>query len=1478
MLSSTISSGDSNRISSEDSAGALSRCLFLYLDKLLATGSKKTLSQEDLGAPSLIDRSSTLYSSFVVQWDLEMKKPRRKQSLWSVLIRIAGLRRYLTALSLYGLYVASIFGPVLILNALVKYFEGTENLTTSELWILVLLLLFIPCIGSICSAQYTVIMAHMGVQFRNVLVAVLFRKCLVLSPEAHHRYSTGKIVNMFSNDTGQLQKLMYQLGILIFAPIQIAVCLALIYLRVGNATWVGVGFMLALMPINVFIVGSVKKIRKLKLNLTDSRVKLLNEIFSGIRVIKFYAWEDSLQLKVDHIRKEELSYLEKLAYMVVLRFTAIALSAPVMLPILVFYAYIRMGNQLDAATAFTTLTLFYRLRQPFTMVPTALTQYSQALVSLKRMSEFLTAGELQKYVIDHSSPDPEPKMDSPTAKDVDVNHSPIIIEHSSTKPEGVIASDVDRHDPLATGQVTGDQNLQQQLCVEDGQEVVVRLQGASLGWQSLDLREPTALASNQSFRKSDGMYSLEAGKDKLRDTSLSIDKLVMPKVACETDIGSTDEPAFFDNPMASRERANGDSNGKNNVAHELESGGTNEAEDHHKNVENPVHSTIPLPAPSASSSGSVGSSVNANGDHTNAEHSDRSIATPSGAEARDANLQTRHSLRMGRVPLIAVGMLTERRNSVRRRHDEKTKSMKDMNNITTTSSDLSTRADEFENELESNTTNQQLFINRSLQTLVNLDLVIKKGQLVAVVGPVGSGKSSLLNSLLGELHLHSGSVMVRGQVAYCDQRPWMLNATVKDNILFGLPYNSSKFYAAMHSAALDEDMLILPGGVKTQLGERGVNLSGGQKARVALARAVYRDADVYLLDDPLSAVDAHVGQYIFEKCIVRDLAGKTRILVTHHVHLLKQCDLVVVLEGGHIKASGTFAELQHANVDIEAYVHHLTEKEEAEMAEAIQQQKEQEQRALESATTNRVEDMASPCAETSNSTDVSVGRQDSRSYPPAPACIREAIRKKSRISFWRGRRDSDVRSSEIMTEEERYEGSVKTDTYLFYVNAGGMWLYVFIFVAMCVSKALDLGSSFWLSYWSAVTVRRSKEGSPLSSADSLEYLNIYALISMLCVGALMTRSLLLVLHRIGTSARLHHELLSSVLIAPISFFDMTPIGRILNRFSSDMIAVDEDLTQSISQLLYSAFQVIGSLIAIAAATQGTFLALLCPLCLLYYRIQKYYRKSSTEIQRLMNISLSPIYADFSQALVGLSTIRAYRLTDQFINHMEASVDKNTTSAVMSQLVSQWLAIRLDLISAVVSFFIAALGAAAGSEFLPAGYLGLALAFALDLSVNLKMTVKLYSTAEMQMNSVERIKHYTKGLEREGWVSEGQAPPPAEWPSAGAIVAKDVSLSYGKSPPVLHDISLSILSGEKIGIVGRSGAGKSSVLSALFRMVELSSGSICIDGVDCSKIPIKLLRSRIGIIPQESVMFSASLRFNIDPFNRCGMGYADYRLV
>ncbi|XP_054165162.1 multidrug resistance-associated protein 1-like [Oppia nitens] len=646
--------------------------------------------------------------------------------------------------------------------------------------------------------------------------------------------------------------------------------------------------------------------------------------------------------------------------------------------------------------------------------------------------------------------------------------------------------------------------------------------------------------------------------------------------------------------------------------------------------------------------------------------------------------------------------------------------------------------------------------NSATFSLNNINLKIHEKQFVAVVGSVGSGKSSLLAALFGEMKLQSGTVSYgRGKgsnkIAYVPQQAWIQNASLKDNILFGKPLDTGLYKRVVRGCALEQDLRQLSAGDQTEIGEKGINLSGGQKQRVSLARAVYSDADLYLLDDPLSAVDSHVGKHLMQEVLdsrTGILKNKTRILVTNQLFVLPNVDLIVVLNDGNITAIGSYDYLMNEN---------------KEFYDLVKQ--------------------------------YSVNNENN------------------------------------------------DNVYLKYAKQMSIMLSTLTIVFLIISAAVTIGINFWLKTWS----QQQQHSTTGVHHTNGYYLAILAALTSGQILTLFVGRFALVFGSLLASTRMHDRLLWSVMRSPMKFFDTTPLGRIVNRFSKDIDTIDTVTAFTLGYVLYLSLVCLSGIIVVSIPVP----LFMIPVVVLII---------------LESITRSPIIAYFSETLNGLPSIRAYGCSDRFIGHMESLVDTNQRCQYPSVVVNSWLQIRLDCLSSALIFFVALL-IILKRQSLTGGDTGMALSNVTNLSYNLGLIVRMFTQFENSMVSFERIDEYCR-LESEADLTSGQQLPD-NWPTNGCVEFRQYSTRYREGLDlVLNQIDLNIKSGEKIGIVGRTGAGKSSLTLALFRLIESVSGKIVIDGIDISQLGLQQLRSRLTILPQDPVLYTGTIRSNLDPFDKC----------
>ncbi|KAM7524856.1 hypothetical protein LguiA_014758 [Lonicera macranthoides] len=707
-------------------------------------------------------------------------------------------------------------------------------------------------------------------------------------------------------------------------------------------------------------------------------------------------------------------------------------------------------------------------------------------------------------------------------------------------------------------------------------------------------------------------------------------------------------------------------------------------------------------------------------------------------------------------------------------------------------------------------------------TLSNVNLDIPNGSLVAIVGSTGEGKTSLVSAMLGELPAVANTdVAIRGTVAYVPQVSWIFNATVRDNILFGSVFEPTRYEKAIDVTVLQHDLDLLHGGDLTEIGERGVNISGGQKQRVSMARAVYSNSDVYIFDDPLSALDAHVARQVFEKCIKEELRGKTRVLVTNQLHFLSQVDKIILVHEGMVKEEGTFEELSNNGMLFQKLMENA-----GKMEEYVEEGKED------------------------------VGDADPKTSKPVANGLNNGVTKDT------SEKKRKEGKSILIKQEERETGVVSAGVLLRYKNAlGGWWVVMVLLMCYVMTEVLRVVSSTWLSLW-------TDESSPKRYSGGF-YNLIYALLSIGQVLVTLTNSFWLIMSSLYAARRLHDAMLGSILRAPMVFFHTNPLGRIINRFAKDLGDIDRNVAPFVNLFMGQVAQLLSTFVLIGIVSTMSLWAIL-PLLVIFYGAYLYYQSTGREIKRLDSITRSPVYAQFGEALNGLPTIRAYKAYDRMAKINGDSMDNNIRYTLVNMSGNRWLAIRLETLGGLMiwltaTFAVMQNGRAENQQAF-ASTMGLLLSYALNITSLLTAVLRLASLAENSLNAVERVGTYIE-LPSEGpTVIEGSRPPPG-WPSDGSIKFEDVVLRYRPElPPVLHGLSFTISPSDKVGIVGRTGAGKSSMLNALFRIVELERGRILIDGLDISKFGLTDLRKVLGIIPQAPVLFSGTVRFNLDPFN------------
>uniref|UniRef100_A0A8C7QZ85 Cystic fibrosis transmembrane conductance regulator n=1 Tax=Oncorhynchus mykiss TaxID=8022 RepID=A0A8C7QZ85_ONCMY len=1058
------------------SLGTPSACIALWLNPLFRIGYKRRLEEDDMYKVLPEDGSERLGEELQSLWDHEVQKAAkdlRPPKLTKVLIKC-----YWKPYAVLGIFtlieeVIKVIQPV-FLGKLIQYFEKYDPDNMDALYEA-----FGYAAGVCLSTMILAVTHHLyffhvqrtGMKMRVAMCHMIYKKALCLSSVAMGKTTTGQIVNLLSNDVNKFDEVTIFLHFLWVGPLQAAAVLGLLWVEIGPSCLAGMAVLVILMPTQTMFGRLFSKFRSKTAALTDNRIRTMNEVVSGIRIIKMYAWEKPFSALVNEVRRKEISKIMSSSYLRGLNMASFFAASKIIV-FITFTIYVLLGNTISASRVFVTVSLYSAVRLTVTLFfPSAVEKLSETRISVRRIKTFLLLDEIVKS-----------------------NHG---------------------------------------FLQEEKQEPSVEIQDLICYWDKV---------------------------------------------------------------------------------------------------------------------------------------------------------------------------------------------------------------------------NVQLLPPRLLDTLTVLFT------------------SSLLSSILGELPHDKGVLKVKGQLTYASQQPWVFPGTIRSNILFGKELHPQKYEKVLRACALKRDMELLPDGDLTLIGDRGATLSGGQKARVNLARAVYQDADIYLLDDPLSAVDAELGQgwqvcchlrlspcVCMSRCICGILKNKPRILVTHQLQYLQAANQILVLKEGHMVARGTYSELQRSGVDFTS----LLKREE--------------------------EGPQAPGAET-----------ESRS-PRSRTLSQNSV-----VSH-----TSSIRSVKDGTDQ------------------------------------LPVGPAHFQSF---DTVARS--------------------IFTLCLtGATLifgfARSLMMFNVLVKAAQSLHNRMFNSILRTPVRFFDINPIGRVLNRFSKDIGQLDAALPWTFVDFIQIFLQIIG-VIAVAASVIPWILIPLVPLVIVFLFLRRYFLQTSRDVKRLESTTRSPVFSHLSSSLQGLWTIRAFRAEERFQNTFDTYQDLHSESWFLFLVTSRWFAVRLDGMCAVF-VTITAFGCLLLRDQVEAGSVGLALSYAVTLMGMFQWGVRQSAEVENMMTSVERVVEYTELESEAPW--ETQKRPPPEWPSQGLITFDRVSFSYSSDGPVvLKDMKAMFRPKEKVGIVGRTGAGKSSLVSALFRLAE-PEGRIYIDGVLTSEIGLHDLRQKMSIIPQDPVLFTGTMRKNLDPFSQ-----------
>ncbi|NXI95905.1 MRP6 protein, partial [Psophia crepitans] len=712
--------------------------------------------------------------------------------------------------------------------------------------------------------------------------------------------------------------------------------------------------------------------------------------------------------------------------------------------------------------------------------------------------------------------------------------------------------------------------------------------------------------------------------------------------------------------------------------------------------------------------------------------------------------------------------------------------------------------------------------------LRRIDLTVPQGALLAVVGQVGAGKSSLLSALLGELEKTDGCLTMKGTAAYVPQQAWIQNASVEDNILFGKEMDETWFNRVIDACALQPDLESFPAGQKSEIGEKGINISGGQKQRVNLARAVYQKASIYLLDDPLSAVDAHVGQHIFEHVLGPNglLKDKTRVLVTHTTNVLPHVDSIVFLVDGAISEIGSYQELLGRNGAFAEFLHSCVTAEEK---------------------------AGAGCP----AVGATKGTIPSRDGPSQEKLFRATGRETIPIS--QDCTTAAAAGGRLTQGERTRHGRVNSSTYAAYLQATGPPLCVYILLLFTCQQAVSFSRGYWLSLWADDPVHNGTQ------QHTELRVGVFGAVGVVQALVRFTSTAAVLLGGVVASHKLFVQLLRNVVRSPMVFFEQTPIGNLLDRFSRETDAIDSVIPDKLKSLLGFLFNLLEIYLVIIVATPRAAMAVV-PLTALYAVFQHFYVITSCQLRRAEAASRSPVYSHISETFQGSSVIRAYKDQERFILKSNVLVDENQRRCFPGAVADRWLATNLELLGNGIVLF-AALFAAMGRTHLSPGTAGFSIAYALQITGVLNWLVRSWTEIENNIVSVERVREYGRTPKEAPWTLDGKLQDDV-WLTEGRIEFRNYSLRYRPDLELaLKHVTLTINGQEQIGVTGRTGAGKSTLAAGLLRLVEAAGGAILIDGRDIAQLGLHDLRANVTVVPQDPVLFSGSLRMNLDPLHQ-----------
>ena len=1497
-----------------------------WLTPVITLAYRHTVTESDVPALPHAEGAAGVANDFNREWQREIERAVRLRQPPSVVRSL--VRSSIKPFSMIALYEVLLYGATFIspflIDALTSFFERAGNGEPTDASEGLLYALGLALVAQIAAAMAVFKFFYItifGQRMRSMVMMTVFDKSLAIAPSAAAQTTTGEVMNLMGNDAQRLAGVAMVTHMTWISPTVIFVCMMLLWTKIGPTALVSIALMLMLLPMQMLVARLVGKNRRATLVFTDARVKQVNEMLQGVRVIKLYAWEDAVRRTLAAIREKELRFIRNGLLYRMLNLVLLFVW-PALVTYLTTVAYAHLGNdELDSNTIFFILSFLNVARPPITLMPNIMQSFVEFFVAARRVSTYLTRAELpQRPLLPAPARALAPQPTSTASTAITATSAGAgrgAVQYAAAMPapsQATLSASLALVPPYAT-------------------RFAVAMRHAAFSWSRAPLSSdaPPVLA--------DVSLALLPG---------SLTAVVGPVGAGKSSLISA--------------------------------------------ILGEMH-------------------LHASGDWARAAG-----AVPSGLTEQERALWHLAARGEARAPEAAPAVPTQRQRP----------NANVFSSATAAARGAGTGVEREE--------------PCALSPDTGLPLPASFLELPAAAystampppPPLAAGPDGVLlaeRPAAGDLDCSDPRaalqlVCLRGRVGYLAQDPWILHATVRDNITLGLPYSRARFDAVVAAAALAPDFAILQHGADTVIGEQGVNLSGGQKARVAMARLLYRAdlLDVVLLDDPFSAVDMGVGKHMWEKCVLGVLRNKTRLIcLNSHLHFLRQVDAIAVLDtaagrgasapttpvhantqAAHVHdidldlsvdsgaspvagagatnaavglvsdmtrrpvttivAQGTYAELVAADVEFSRFEHHNEDHDPEEQPATgdtdneDDEDNDDDENVLPEPDNTAIAHEIVDVEESEAEIDESESKSDAK--VTSPETVRrsslDAPRERGRAasSEKRGPHHNAAQPQRPkghgapaggrrgkIGEERMVKGDVGLGAYATYFRGGSSFQVMVLKLSVMVVLALLAQSTrmlvdFWVLEWA-----NDSPESPTSAHTLSWWEGTSGIIITSCFAALFLRTFSFVYTNISASRSLHDSNFDRVLHAPMGWFDVTPLGQIMNCFSKDMDAVDVTVPDSLVTVAQQTLMLVGIVVLACMSTPVSLLPF-AGIAVLMGLAVVYFRRSLTQLKRCESRSFSPVYASFSSATKGAMTIRAMALMQQFTATHEALLDVNTKLCYIFNFVQRWLSFRLDTLSCVYIFIVGALGVALRGSVNPR-VAGLAVVYAYQLTGLLQWTVRSALTLQAAFTSVERIDQYAHIPQEPGYrttpdariavrraaaaagvdlssfpievtngtphiathsvtVSAPSAPSsPARayarfegddsssvvseaaltaaavedaptqlygWPWRGAMRFTRVTMRYRSDLPiVIHDLSFALPPGKKVGIIGRTGAGKSSLLLILFRMVELSAGRVEIDGVDISTLGLGDLRARMSIIPQQPTLFSGTVRYNLDPF-------------